>query len=199
MQREIFRSSFSRLLSVVAWAALGVLAFGTIFADAFAAAPAIVLGAAGAAALVWAVLWAPYVAVDDDAVTVANVVTEHRVPWAALIHVDTRYALVLHTPGRKMSATAAPAPGALGAARSARAHRRSEDTSVQGLRPGDLPTTDSGRAAELVRTRWDALREAGRIETGVAETTPVSTRVRTPSLVAIVLGTLALVGAIVLV
>lgn len=195
MQREVFRSTFNRVLSVLALAALGVLAVGTILAGAISLAPGIVLGAVGAAALVSAILWAPHVAVDDEAVTVANVLTEHRVPWAALIHVETRYALVLHTPGKKVSATGAPAPGALGAVRSARAQRRSDSHAVQGVRPGDLPTTDSGRAAQLVRNRWDALRDAGRIETGVADMTPVTTRVRTASVLALVLGAAALVGA----
>lgn len=199
MQREMFRSTFNRVLSVFAFAALGVLAFGALATGTFAAAPSIALGAAGGAALVWAVLWAPYVAVDDDAVVVANVLTEHRVAWAALIHVETRYALVLHTPGRHISATAAPAPGALGGIRSARAHRRSGDTRAQGIRPGDLPTTDSGRAADLVHTRWDALRDAGRVELGVADVTPVQTRVRVGPIAALVLGATALIGAVLLV
>lgn len=195
MQREVFRSGFNRVLSVLAFAALGALVVGTIGAGAVSSAPGIILGAAGASALVWAVLWAPHVTVDDEAVTVANVLTEHRVPWPALIHVDTRYALVLHTPRKKVSATGAPAPGALGAVRSARARRRSDSAPGQGVRPGDLPTTDSGRAAELVRDRWDALRDAGQIEAGVADETPVTTSVRAASIAALILGAAALVGA----
>lgn len=200
MPPVIFRSTFNRVLSVVAWLALAALAVGTVATPgALAAAPGIVLGAAGGAVLVWAVLWAPSVAVDDDGVVVANVLLEHRVPWEALIHVDTRYALVLHTPGRRISATAAPAPGALGAVRAARAHRRSQEQTDAGTRPGDLPGTDSGRAAGLVRRRWTQLRDSGRVEAGLADDTPVITRARTLSIAAVVAGVAALIGAIVLV
>jgi hypothetical protein len=199
MQRLTFRPMFNRVLSIAAWAILAALVVGTLLAPgSFAAAPGIVLGAAAVAALVWAVLWAPYVAVDDEGVEVANVLREYRVPWPALIHVETRYALVLHTPGRKISATAAPAPGAFSAVRATRAARRS-DTATAGARPGDLPGTDSGDAASMVLDRWHGLRDAGRVEAGVAEQTPVTVRPRTAQVAAIVVGVAALIGAILLV
>ncbi len=199
MPRIVFRSRFNQVLSIVAWVALGAVALGTLLTPgAFTAAPGIVLGAVSGAALVWALLWSPYVAVDDDAAEVANVLMEYRVPWAALIHVDTRYALVLHTPQRRISATAAPAPGAMTSVRAARAHRRSEAPTQPGVRPGELPTTDSGRAAELVRERWHHLRDTGRIEPGVADRIPLQARPRLTPIVAMVLGVTGLVGAILL-
>lgn len=200
MPRVAFRSTFNRVLSIIAWAALAALALGTLLTPgAFTAAPGIVLGAASGAVLVWAVLWAPYVAVDDEHVTIANVLAQFEVPWPAVIHLDTKYALAVHTPGRRISATAAPAPGAFASVRAARAQRRSADEATPGTRPADLPTTDSGRAAQLVRDRWDRLREDGRIEAGIADATRVIVRPRTLSIAAIVLGVTGLVGAIFLV
>ncbi|MGP3536169.1 PH domain-containing protein [Microbacterium sp. RD1] len=200
MPRIVFRSTFNRVLSIVAWVLLAAVAAGTLLTPgAAAAAPALLLGSLGGAALVWALLWAPYIAVDDDEVHVANIVAEYRVPWAALIHVDTRYALQLHTPGRRISATGAPAPGALGAVRAARAERRSESPTAPGVRPGDLPSTDSGSAAALVRGRWEQLRDSGRIELGVADSARVVVRARVATVAAIVLGAGALVAAVLLV
>lgn len=199
MPRVIFRSTFNRVLSIVTWLALGLLAIGTLLTPgASTAAPGIVLGAASASALVWAVVWAPQVAIDDDGVAVANVLITYAVPWAALVHVETRYALVLHTPGRRIAATAAPAPGAAGSLRATRAQRRDGAPTAAGIRPGDLPTTDSGRAAELVRARWHHLRDNGRIEAGTADTTTVRVRPRVGAIVVIVLAVSCLVAAILL-
>jgi hypothetical protein len=196
MPRVLFRSTFNRVLSVVAWAALAALAAGTLLTPgAFTVAPGIVLGAVAAALIVWAVLWSPSVSVDDEGATVTNVLLEYRVPWAALVHVDTRYALTLHTPGRRISATGAPAPGALGAVRAARAQRRAENTTARGARPGDLPGTDSGGAADLVRSRWEHLRDSGGFEVGVADQTPVGVHARPLPIAAIVLGVAGLVCA----
>ena len=41
------------------------------------------------------------------------------------------------------------------------------------MRPGDLPNTDSGVAAHLVRQRWQILLAENRIAVGMADTTPV--------------------------
>lgn len=200
MPRVAFRSTFNKVISIVAWAALAALVFGTLLTPgAVTAAPGIVVGAVSGALLVWALLWAPYVAVDDEGVTIANVLAEHLVPWPALIHLDTRYALAVHTPGRRISATAAPAPGAFVSVRAARARRRSGDDDAPATRPGDLPGTDSGRAAQLVTDRWDRLRETGRIEAGVADSTPVRSRPRVAAIAAIVVGVTGLIGAILLV
>lgn len=199
MQRLTFRPVFNRILCIVTWLALAALAVGALLAPGDLATAGIVLGAAGAAAIVWAVLWAPYVAVDDDGIEVANVLRAFRVPWAAVIHVETRYALLLHTPGRTISATAAPAPGAFAAARAARLERRSERATTPGVRPSDLPGTDSGDAAAMVIERWHRLRDTGRIEPGMAERTPVVARLRIPQVAGICAGIAGLIGAILLV
>jgi len=199
MPRQTFRSTFTRVLCGIAWAIIAAVAIGLLVVPSATDAPAlVVVGALGAAALVSGILWSPSISVDDDGVQVDNIAVRYVVPWAALIHVDTRYALQLHTPGRRIGVTAAPAPGATGSLRAARAHRRSEDPSAPQIRPGELPTTDSGRAAAMVRTRWHALRDAGRVEAGVAESTPVGVTVRTGNLLLLVAGAAGLVAAVAL-
>ncbi|MDI9890029.1 PH domain-containing protein [Microbacterium sp. IEGM 1404] len=199
MPRQTFRSTFTRILCGILWVLIAVVAIGLLAVHAAAVSPALVIvGALGCAALVYGILWSPSITVDDDGVRVDNIALAYDVPWAALIHVDTRYALQLHTPGRRIGVTAAPAPGATGSLRAARAHRRSEGTTAPGTRPGELPTTDSGRAAALVRDRWYALRDAGRVEAGIAETVPVGVRPRVDNLLLLAAGAVGVVLAIVL-
>ena len=199
MPRQTFRSTFTRILCGIVWALIAAVAIGLLTVPAVALAPAAVIaGAVGAAALVCGILWSPSVSVDDDGVEVDNIALRYRVPWAALIHVDTRYALQLHMPGRRIAVTAAPAPGATGSLRAARAHRRSEGQVAPNTRPGELPNTDSGRAAALVRDRWEALRDAGRVEAGIAETVPVRVHPRVDNLLLLAAGAVGVVLAIVL-
>ena len=126
----------------------------------------------------WQFFWLPAVVVHDGGVTLENPFRSVEVPWAALVHVDTRYALTLVTARRSYAAWAAPAPGIWGG-RNARPEdlRGLPDTSYgpgNSVRPGDLKTTDSGQAARLVRGRWQALVESGALAAGEAATTAVS-------------------------
>lgn len=199
MPRQTFRSTFTRILCVIAWAIIAAVAIGLLVVPGASDAPALVIvGALGAAAAVTAVLWSPSISVDDEAVQVDNIALRYRVPWAALIHVDTRYALQLHTPGRRIGVTAAPAPGATGSLRAMRAHRRSEGATAPNTRPGELPGTDSGNAAQMVRTRWHALRDAGRVEAGIAESVPVSVAPRLDNLLLLIAGVAGMVLAVAL-
>ena len=52
--------------------------------------------------------------VHDGGATLENPYRTIDVPWAALVNVDTRYALTLITPHAKYAAWAAPAPGIWG-------------------------------------------------------------------------------------
>ena len=145
--------------------------------------------------LAWAGLWRPALEVTDEAVTIRNVFATTVVPWAALINVDTRYALTLVTPHGRFPATVAPAPGRLATAVSKRDMRgisapQGGDGSV---RVGDIPSSDSGAAAHLVRQRWESLLAQDRVSVGEADATPVNRQVNTPI---IVISAILLVGTI---
>jgi hypothetical protein len=130
----------------------------------------------------WLLFWRPAVVVDDAGVTIENPFRAVRVPWAALVHVDTRYALTLVTPGKSYGAWAAPAPGIWGGRNARPEDLRGLPDSTYGpgnsVRPGDLKTTDSGQAAQLVRGRWQQLVDSGLLDAGAADTTPVTVTFR---------------------
>lgn len=150
---------------------------------------------ASCAVVAWMVFLRPQIEVTQDGVTLVNPVRTVRVPWAALVHVTTQYALTLHTPHAKYSAWAAPGPGrhvaGMSSAMDVRAVQRTAGA-APGL--GDLPNAPSGVAAHEIRERWQELVEAGAIEAGIAEETPVAVTVAW-GLLAVVAGLLALAGA----
>ncbi len=172
--RDVFVSRFNRGLAVALWLIVALLFATTTATDptwtdrALALVPTLF-----GVALGWIVLWRPRMTVDDDGIDVVNVFHTVRVPWAALVHVDTRFALTLVTPNRRVSVWAAPAPGRAGVALARRQEQRHGRT-VPDLgdgqrRAGDLLSTASGDAAYLVRHRWEELRERGAIELGTAD------------------------------
>ena len=170
---NVFYSRFNRIVAAVfaTVAALGAL---SLFLLPTASNRWLVIPALFVMLFVWEMLWRPDVRVSDEAVTIRNPLRTIVVPWAALVHVDTKFALTLYTPGHKFAVYCAPAPG-----RSlTSAGRRKTTDPVPYLigqpRPGDLPDSDSGEAAHLVRSRWDSLQRSGRIDGGLAAQTPVS-------------------------
>lgn len=178
---ERFTSRFNRVMAVAAWVIVAAAIVGYVWAHGGMPQPLWLIPAALAAFLAWAWLWRPAVEVSDEGVTIVNLVRTVEVPWEALIQVDTQFALTLRTPRGTYTAWAAPAPGRTGTALARRREARAASAGVPGVgasaRPGDLVGTESGDAAAIIRTRWDALREAGRIELGVAESTPVRSRI----------------------
>lgn len=180
----MFHSRFNRVLAVVTWllclsGVVAVILAGTQDALRYLPLTALV------AWLTWAGLWHPTLRLDDEAITVVNTFATTVVPWAALINVDTKYALTLMTPRRRVVVTVAPAPGRIATALSNRDLKgisapRGADGSI---RPGDLPSTDSGAAAHLVRQRWESLLETGRIEVGTADDVRVDRRVHWPTII----------------
>ena len=187
---EVFKARTNKWFAWLAWA---VAAFG-IVVTAVTAGPGALPGTAPLvliAFLGWQLFWLPAVVVDDHGIRLENPFRSIEVPWAALVHVDTRFALTLVTAEKSYTSWAAPAPGIWGGR-----HARPED--LQGLpattygpgksvRPGDLKTTDSGQAAQLVRARWDDLVESGRLAAGDAATTPVAVTYRWKAAGAVVL------------
>lgn len=123
----------------------------------------------------------PEVVVDQNEVTLVNPAVTVRVPWVALIAVETKFALTLVTVKRKYTAWAAPAPGVISTNRGKREDTLGLPASSYGalgsLRPGDLKRSDSGAAAFLVRTRWAQLVEAGKIDVDQTETARAEVRV----------------------
>lgn len=167
---SIFRSRFNQVVAIVVW----VLCAGGAVAAVVSGTPkdlGYLAPVALASYLAWMALWHVAVRVDDEAVTLVNVFSTVTVPWAGLINVETRFALTLQTPHGKFTATAAPAPGKVTTAIGTRDAAGLSPALTAGgrVRPSDLPSTDSGAAARLVRERWSILVESGRIELGVAE------------------------------
>ncbi|HMM82672.1 MAG TPA: PH domain-containing protein [Terrimesophilobacter sp.] len=179
----MFHSRFNRVLAVVTWllclsGVVAVIVAGR--QDALRYLPLIAL----VAWLTWAGLWHPALRLNDEAITVVNTFATTVVPWAALINVDTKYALTLLTPHRRVVVTVAPAPGRIATALSNRDVKgisapRGADGS---MRPGDLPNSDSGAAAHLVRQRWESLLASGRIDVGTADEVRVDRRIHWPTI-----------------
>jgi len=200
-EREVFVSRFNRVLAVLIWAAAAALTVGLLVSVHDARLLYIVPGAL-IALIAWVMLWRPSFTVADDGLTAVNVTRTVHIPWEALIHVDTKYALTLYTPGHKYPVWSAPAPGT---ARTLRATRdetkgRIGRPSVDGTvrRPGDLLSTESGAAAEVVRRRWAELQQAGAIEPGSADATPVVVRWHIASLVGMTILAAGAVAALLL-
>lgn len=193
MRPIVIHSRFNRIIAVVAWIVCAALVT-TLLVDGGVALAWGYLAAALMVFLAWAALWRPAIVVRDGGVTLRNVSHSVDVPWKELVHVDTRYALTLHTPGQHFSAWAAPAPGALSGARAAR-HPANRETRAasEALRPGDLMGTESGDAATIVREQWRARIDAGAIQAGMAGTVPVRRHWDIPVL-ATTLALLALTG-----
>ena len=178
---EIFKARTNAWFAWLSWsvAALGI---GVTVATA---GPAALAGTAPLlliAFLGWQLFWMPAVVVHDGGVTLENPFRSVLVPWAALVHVDTRFALTLVTAHKSYAAWAAPAPGIWGG-RNAQPGRPpgiagNHVRSGQSVRPGDLKTTDSGQAARLVRARWQELVESGALAAGDAATTAVKSTYR---------------------
>ena len=170
---NLFYSRFNRIIAAV-FTGVAALSALSLFLLPTASNRWLVIPALFVMLFVWEVLWHPSLQVDDTAVTIRNPLRTIVVPWAALVHVDTKFALTLYTPGHKFAVYCAPAPG-----RSlTSAGRRKTTDPVPYLtgqpRPGDLPDSESGEAAQLVRARWDALQRSGWINGGLAAQTPVS-------------------------
>ncbi|WP_431277594.1 PH domain-containing protein [Leifsonia poae] len=176
-EREVFVSRFNRVVAVLIWAATAAIAVTLVLSvddlRLLYLVPCLFF-----ALVAWSALWRPLLVVATEGVTVRNVLSTIEIPWAALINVDTKYALTLYTPGRKFSVWSAPAPGTARTLRATRNETRGRvgKPSVADTvrRPGDLLSTESGQAAEVIRRRWSDLRDSGRLDAGVADQTPVT-------------------------
>ncbi|MDT9593885.1 PH domain-containing protein [Nocardioides zeae] len=178
MSSEVYTSRFNRRTAVALWVVEALLALDLArTGDLLPALPGFVL----AAYLLWLVLWRPHVVVDAEGTQLHNVLRTVVVPWEALIHVETKYALTLRTARAAHSAWAAPAPARPSSVRRQREVRKPRPGEA-GVRPGDLRGTSSGDAAHLVRERWEHLLATGGIEAGRAEEVHEQVRWHVPEL-----------------
>ncbi|QNE47548.1 PH domain-containing protein [Glaciihabitans sp. INWT7] len=188
-ERETIASRFNRTIAIGVWVISLIIAVSLFFINrpdqlAYLVPLALVN------LLVWEALWRPLLVVSDEGVVVTNPFRAVHVPWNALVNIDTKFALTLFTPGRKIEVWVAPSPGRSFGYRSAavaeREIRRTAPHSTNKVRPGDLPSSESGAAAEVVRSRWELLQVSGQIEAGVADSTRVTTHWHWYSIAAIV-------------
>lgn len=151
---------------------------------------AVAIGVAWLAYAVHVFLWGPSLTVDDRGSEIHNPLRTVSVAWEALIHVDTHYALTLHTPAAKWPVWCAPQASALVARSKARRAREDRDDRDPrnpldaGVRIGDLRGTESGDAAALVRQRW-AEHRSGDIDAGDVA---VPTSIRRGRVAALIIG-----------
>ncbi|MEV5068473.1 PH domain-containing protein [Microbacterium sp. LMI12-1-1.1] len=165
-------SRFNRIAAVIVWS-LAALAVITAVWSSDARLTWVYAGAPLAALLGWAALWRPCVVVSDHGVRIENVSHDVDVPWEALVHVDTARALTLHTPSGSFTAWSAPAPGFFTTMMGNAKARREASAAGGEARPSDRLGTDSGNAALVVRETWRRRLDAGQVELGVADETPV--------------------------
>ena len=164
--RQVFRPAFGRALFVVVAVICAVVVVALLIdepAGALRAAPwlALVTGTC------WALFWRPEVAVDDGGVQLVNPLRTVDLPWPAIHAVDTKWALTLDTAYGRFTGWAAPAPGIKEAVRATKqdASQLPDGAASQaGIRPGDLPSSQSGSAAINIRERWEQLRDAGHLD-----------------------------------
>ncbi|WP_312179284.1 PH domain-containing protein [Arthrobacter sp.] len=154
---------FTGIAGLLAVVAMVSAVLSTGFSGLLASAPLLLIPAVAC----W-LFWYPCVRVGAAGVALHNPFRTIEVPWAALIHVDTRFALKLVTPSGSYTAWAAPAPGVWGTHAGKPEHVRNLPGTTYGaggsIRPGDLSHTDSGQAARMVRSRWEAQVNAGLID-----------------------------------
>jgi hypothetical protein len=128
----------------------------------------------------WFAFWAPNVRVSPGEVVIDNPSREIRLEWAQIVRIDTKWALEVHTRQRRYTAWAAAAPGRHTAMRQTRAELKHlpEGSYLAGaVRPGDIPTSDSGAAAAAIRWQWEALRDGGFLDNARAEHAVPRTRI----------------------
>ncbi|MBN9180909.1 PH domain-containing protein [Microbacterium sp.] len=150
--------------------------------------------------VVWLLFWSPAVTIAPSGVIVRNLLREHEVTWPAIERIDTKYALQLYTTAGTVTAWSAPAPGRHATFRVAQPELgglpESTYAAERSVRPGDIPTSESGLAALYVRRFWEQLRDAGHLDSGVIEGTGVRTHLlRRETIVLVVLIAVAVLAA----
>ena len=156
-----FRPTFGRWLTGIIGVICGLAALISLGSTGPEAIVTIWPWLALLAGAAWAVFWRPEVRVNETSVVLVNVWHEVEVPWNLLIGVETKWALTLVTAEQRYTAWAAPAPGRSIMRHEHRNTHRLKDAAIGGeIRPGDLPDTDSGTAADMVRRHWTSVQHS---------------------------------------
>lgn len=160
MEPLVVRHPSNRTYAVVVWVLAAVFAVSFLVDGGPGELVRLGVHPLAVAAIAWVVLWRPHVVLDDDAVTVANVLRSVRVPYRAVRAVGVRWGLRIEADGGRWDAWAVPARSA--PARIGRAART-------GLRQAGgwsaVRHDDPGPGRET----WDAPTVAGLVEEHVRE------------------------------
>ena len=116
MEPLTFRSRLAQGLAVLVAIVAGVALVAFVVEDGPTAVLTSLAPIALVVALGWAVFWRPCAVVDDDGVTLVNVIRTVHVPWRRFRSAETRWALSITTTGdRTFSSWAVPAGSGFGA------------------------------------------------------------------------------------
>lgn len=106
-------------------------------------------------------LWRPQLHAGENTLLIVNPLRTVEIDWAAVVHVDTKFALTVFTPAERFRVSCAPQPGQIAARRAMKRIDKEPNARKAisaGIRIGDIPGTESGDAAALVRDRWESWR-----------------------------------------
>ncbi|WP_341579654.1 PH domain-containing protein [Microbacterium schleiferi] len=122
------------------------------------------------AVLAVVLFWRPSLTVQDHGVTVTNPFRTAFISWPSIQSIDTRWSLRVTTAQRAITVWAAPAPSRHRSAGLSRSDFAGVGQSAQGphasLRPSDAISTPSGNLAQVIRGRWEELRDRGALDAG---------------------------------
>ncbi|MGB3414452.1 MAG: hypothetical protein WBA28_07010 [Microbacteriaceae bacterium] len=158
----ILRSTFGIWISIISW----VIAVGVVISFFYAPDSSQLIlyiwPIALVCLLVWVMFWRPKLIIDEELIQVINPLTEYRLNFSAVNRIDTKYTLTLFTAEHKITVWSAPAPSRYAILRMAKVegqHLPESSYVANSIRPGDLPSSESGSAAIIVRRIWESKRD----------------------------------------
>ena len=162
-----FRPAFGRVLSIVVTAIAVAALIGFVVGGDWVGLARYSWGLLLLAAVALALFWFPSLTIEEHEITVRNVFSTVHIPWPAIERIDTKWALSIYTANGKVDVWASPAPNRYASQSSNKTSARlAGDQAGFAPRPGDLPETESGAAAYVIRRHWDDLREQGLLDAG---------------------------------
>lgn len=137
-ESKTLRARFGLVLTVLVWCVCAASLVTIVVTGRWVDLGRFGLVAVLVSYVMWLLFWSPSVTISLGGVEVRNVLRAHDVSWPAIQNVDTKYALTLFTPNRKVVAWAAPAPSRYATMRATgQSDFRHGEMTVQG------PVTDS--------------------------------------------------------